>query len=82
MELNSENIESVLYKGGKRHVYRVRRTSLQAAENLIRGKWNLPVKQEDWAIWDTCLQSTLAKTYNANIILTGRTLLNEEKRLK
>ncbi len=78
-ELQADNVRSVLYQSGKRHICQVKPTSLKEGEKC-------PFKQGDtYLITGGCgglgllFAEHLSKKYAANLILTGRSALTPEK---
>ncbi len=78
-ELQTDKIESVLYKENKRHVYRIAKTKPENNKSIIKqggtylitgGCGGLGVMFADY----------LAKKYSANLILTGRSQIDDKKR--
>ncbi|HCY88033.1 MAG TPA: hypothetical protein DHV36_23045, partial [Desulfobacteraceae bacterium] len=82
-ELHADRIESVVYKDGKRYVYRIRPTDIPAEE---KGAKHLIKPDHTYLITGGCgglgalFARHLAKKCPINLILTGRSALDEDKK--
>ncbi|MCX8131980.1 MAG: SDR family NAD(P)-dependent oxidoreductase [Clostridia bacterium] len=80
-ELRCHKTESVLYQGGKRYICKIRPTVIQHGNSLLRTKGTYLITGGCGGL-GLIFAGHLARQYSANLILTGRSPLTEEKQCK
>ena len=80
-ELQAAKLQSALYQEGKRYVYRIKPTTMQAGSSLIRPGGTYLITGGCGGL-GLLFAEHFAKTQSMNLILTGRSPLNQEKKCK
>lgn len=80
-ELQSSQFESVLYRNGKRHVLKVRPLTVQPAASLLKPGGTYLITGGCGGLGNIFARH-FAEKYTANLILTGRSPINEEISMK
>jgi hypothetical protein len=81
VELHAPTLESVLYREEKRHVCQIQPTSLQPGSGLLKSGATYLITGGCGGL-GLLFANYLATTYTANLILTGRSPLDENKQAK
>ncbi len=80
-ELQTEKIQSVFYQEGKRHVYQIQETSLETGSSLLQAGGTYLITGGCGGL-GFLFARHFANTHAVNLILTGRSALDEEKQAK
>ncbi|SFM31993.1 thioester reductase domain-containing protein, partial [Pelosinus propionicus] len=80
-ELQAEKLQSVFYQGGKRYVYQIQETFLEAGSSLLQAGGTYLITGGCGGL-GFIFARHFAKTHGVNLILTGRSALDEEKQAK
>ncbi len=80
-ELHIHKFQSVLYQKGKRHVCQIRSTTLESGNRLLKSGGTYLITGGCGGI-GFLVARHLARTYFVNLILTGRSPMDEEKQSK
>jgi acyl transferase domain-containing protein/acyl carrier protein len=80
-ELQTKKIQSVLYQEGKRHVYQIQPTTIQTGDSLLKAGGTYLITGGCGGL-GLLFAKHFAETQPVNLILTGRSPIDEEKQGK
>jgi polyketide synthase PksN len=80
-ELQTKKVQSVFYQKEKRHVYQIQETTLQAGSSLLQAGGTYLITGGCGGL-GFLFARHFANTHPVNLLLTGRSILDEEKREK
>ncbi|MCB2360149.1 SDR family NAD(P)-dependent oxidoreductase [Clostridium estertheticum] len=80
-ELQAKNLESILYKEGKRQICKIKQKVISEAKSILRPRGTYLITGGCGGL-GLIFAEYLIKKYQVNLVLTGRRLLDTEKKLK